>query len=182
MLGAVGAGAALVAVVFVMHGLRRGADQAAIAVETAQPQLLVEGDVETPGPVPVTDGTRICDVLRHAGVAESDPLKAFCELPASPWTRVQYGDGELTILPMTPSERFALGGRLDVNEATAAELVEVPGLSDTLAQRVVDGREQGPYCGLESLDRVKGIGARKLALLRPFLSVDPETPGCATNP
>lgn len=182
VLGAVGAGAALVAVAFVMHGLRRSADSAIEDSQASGPQLLVEGDVATPGPVPYLDGARICDVLRHAGVAETESIEALCELPAAPWTRVRYGEGELLIVPLTPPERFAMGGKLDANAATAAELTDVPGLSDTLARRVVEEREQGPYCDLEALTRVSGIGARKLALMRPFLLVEPEPVGCAPSP
>ena len=50
-----------------------------------------------------------------------------------------------------------------LNAATLDDLVALPGIGPALARRIVEGR---PYRTVAELDRVKGIGPRKLAALR----------------
>lgn len=68
--------------------------------------------------------------------------------------------------PALAEKLGALGGKLPVNRATAAQLERLPGVGPVLAQRIVDGR---PYRRLEDLDRVKGIGPKSLQKLANWL-------------
>ena len=53
--------------------------------------------------------------------------------------------------------------RLDLNAATAAELTGLPGIGETLAERIVAYRErEGPFSCLEDLLDVPGIGEATL--------------------
>lgn len=61
---------------------------------------------------------------------------------------------------------------VNVNTATAKELAAVKGIGPTLAQRIVEAR---PYERLDDLERVKGIGPKRLANVRPFLFVECDT-------
>jgi competence protein ComEA len=55
---------------------------------------------------------------------------------------------------------------LDINMATAAQLVLLPGIGPELAERIVRSREEtGPFTGVDDLQRVKGIGQKKLQAL-----------------
>jgi competence protein ComEA len=63
---------------------------------------------------------------------------------------------------------------LDPNTASWVELAQLDGVGETLAVRIVEDREaNGPFHTLEELDRVKGIGAKTIERLRPFLHVAP---------
>ena len=62
----------------------------------------------------------------------------------------------LTATPAPPSSSVA-GGKLDVNAASSAELLAIPGIGPVLAQRIVDGR---PYQSADDLINVKGIGPK----------------------
>lgn len=65
-----------------------------------------------------------------------------------------------------------IGGKLDLDVATAAQLDSLPGISPTLARRIVADRlERGPFLTLEALRRVSGIGTafiRKIDTLVTF--------------
>jgi len=62
--------------------------------------------------------------------------------------------------------------RLDVNSAHWTELMLLPGIGKTLAQRIVARREaQGGFRTVDDLLEVKGIGDRKLSRMRPYLIV-----------
>jgi competence protein ComEA len=60
--------------------------------------------------------------------------------------------------------------QVDINKANWPELATLPGVGQKLAERIVQSREQrGPYSDIEDLRRVRGIGARTLETLRPYL-------------
>jgi competence protein ComEA len=60
--------------------------------------------------------------------------------------------------------------QVDVNRAYWPELIQLPGIGPTLAQRLVDERAQnGAFRNFEDLSRVSGIGPRTLERIRPYL-------------
>lgn len=71
-------------------------------------------------------------------------------------------------------DRLRDGQALDLNRASAAELELLPGVGPKLAREIVAARTRsGGFASVEALDAVRGIGAKKLARLRPFLRVQP---------
>ena len=69
----------------------------------------------------------------------------------------------------TPTEPLLV----NINTATVQELETLPGIGPTLAQRIVDYRqENGPFAAPESLINVKGIGESKLMALLDLITVD----------
>jgi competence ComEA-like helix-hairpin-helix protein len=58
------------------------------------------------------------------------------------------------------------GGRLNINTATLAELEALPGIGPVIARRIVEGR---PYRAIDELERVKGIGKKRLEEIRPMV-------------
>jgi competence protein ComEA len=72
---------------------------------------------------------------------------------------------------------FAADTRVDINTATVAELVALPGVGEALARRIVEYREkQGPFTAPEQLMNVRGIGEKSFEKLRDRLSVGSEAP------
>jgi competence protein ComEA len=62
--------------------------------------------------------------------------------------------------------------KLDINSATVEQLVEINGVGDVLAQRIVDYRQSHKrFKSIDELSLVKGIGEKKLEKLRPFLTL-----------
>ncbi|MDB4470696.1 helix-hairpin-helix domain-containing protein [Deltaproteobacteria bacterium] len=62
--------------------------------------------------------------------------------------------------------------RVDVNTATIEQLVEVKGIGEVLAQRIIEYRqEHNKFNSLEELNNVKGVGSKKLEKLRPHLTL-----------
>ncbi|HEY3175005.1 MAG TPA: ComEA family DNA-binding protein [Candidatus Polarisedimenticolia bacterium] len=61
---------------------------------------------------------------------------------------------------------------VDINGATVEELMNVPGIGQVIAQRIVEFREKnGPYKAVDDLLKVQGIGERSLAKIRDRVSV-----------
>jgi len=67
---------------------------------------------------------------------------------------------------------------VDLNEADWPELVQLPDIGQTLAERIVASREaDGPFLDHDDLKRVQGIGPKTLEKVRPYLR--PMPPGGA---
>jgi len=61
---------------------------------------------------------------------------------------------------------------LDANRATWVEWMQLEGIGETLARRIVEDREQnGPFPDVDALDRVPGIGPKTLARIRAHVAV-----------
>ncbi len=59
---------------------------------------------------------------------------------------------------------------LDINEATQEELERLPGLGTVLAERIFVYRQaNGPFRQVEELQKVRGIGHKRLQQLRPLV-------------
>jgi competence protein ComEA len=64
--------------------------------------------------------------------------------------------------------------RLDINRATATELLVLPGIGEALAGRVVADREaRGPFPTVTDLDRVPGVSATTVERVAPYLVAGP---------
>jgi competence protein ComEA len=64
---------------------------------------------------------------------------------------------------------------VDINRADWPEMVQLPGLGETLALKIIaDRKANGPFHDIEDLDRVDGIGLRTLERIRPYLLPIPQ--------
>ena len=68
-----------------------------------------------------------------------------------------------------------LRGTANLNLADEAVLELLPGVGEVTAARIVEHRKAHPFRKVDELTKVKGIGRKKLARLRPFLSVSGPT-------
>ena len=76
---------------------------------------------------------------------------------------------------MSPAA-YAADGVVNVNTATAEELLRLPGIGDAKARAILDYRkEKGAFKSVEQLREVKGIGDAALERLRPHLAIEGKT-------
>ena len=63
-------------------------------------------------------------------------------------------------------------GLIDLNTADKAQLMTLDGVGEVIAQRILDYREShGGFASVEELLEVDGIGEKRLAAWRPYLTV-----------
>lgn len=68
------------------------------------------------------------------------------------------------------AERRPITFQLDINASDWPEWMQLPGIGEELARRIVDSRNaDGPFRDHQDLLRVRGIGPRTLDRLRPYL-------------
>src|SRR5207237_8224345 len=71
--------------------------------------------------------------------------------------------------------RAALVGTANLNQASEESLELLPGIGPTKAHRIVEWRGKHPFRKIEDLVKVKGIGKKTFARLRPYLAIAGET-------
>jgi competence protein ComEA len=83
----------------------------------------------------------------------------------------QLPGGKSGLQPQTP------GRRIDPNLASPKDLETLPGIGPVLAQRIIDYRRaHGPYKKIADLQKVCGIGPKKLEKLRPYVIITSRKP------
>lgn len=74
---------------------------------------------------------------------------------------------------------LAPGDRIDLNRASATELMRLPGIGEKRAQAIVAARTRQPFRKPEDVLVVKGIGPAWLAKVRQNIQVGPTAAGPA---
>ncbi len=130
----------------------------------------ITGEVARPGVYSFPAPPTLLEVWRQAGGPEPLPqpdVKLLSE------TLVEVAAGGCYRLGHMSGERLlTLGGALDLNNATAEDLEALPGVGPVLAQRIIEYRQsRGPFQNIDDLLAVHGIGKKKLAQLKPLITV-----------
>ena len=155
--------------------------------------VYVVGSVKSPGVYRLAQGARVIDAVAKAGgalgnadleqvnLAEplSDAMKI--DVPAKGQILATNSNGSLTVGPGRSSRgrsrghgggrhKLGLGQTLDINAASAEELLQLPGVGPGLARRIVEYRRQnGPFESVDDLQNVSGVGPSKFEKLAPFV-------------
>lgn len=104
--------------------------------------------------------------------AASDTTTATIVLNTSAKTTVtSHTPTSTTAAPTTSTTAFS--GVLNINRATKEELMLIKGIGEITAQKIIDYRNLiGGFKSLEQLLDIDGIGEKKLAAWRPYLTLD----------
>ena len=85
------------------------------------------------------------------------------------------GDGAWQVITQKNAGQEETITAVNVNTATVEELIGVEGIGPTLAERIVEYREEhGPFQSVEELDNVKGIGPSLIENIRFLVCVEDE--------
>jgi competence protein ComEA len=138
----------------------------------------VAGKVRNPGVVRLPEGSRVLDAVQAAGGAE-----AGVDLTGLNLARF-VGDGEQVLVGIpAPADGAPIGaggqpagastgGLVNLNTATLDQLDTLPGIGPTLAERILQWRQQhGRFSSVDELQEVSGIGPMKFEQLVDLATV-----------
>lgn len=149
------------------------------ATDPTELVVAVAGRVRRPGLVRLPAGARVADAIAAAGGAQPGVDVALLN-PAR-----KVSDGELILVGVTPPPEAAapagaapapgvpaVGGKINLNTATAAQLETLPGVGPVLAQRIIAHRDrQGGFRSVSDLRQVSGIGDSRYEQLKDLVTV-----------
>jgi competence ComEA-like helix-hairpin-helix protein len=98
-----------------------------------------------------------------AGLVSAAPLAAQAGTAPSARPPVAVGRGL--------HAAAAVAGTCNVNTADAIQLALLPGIGPGRAHAIIAHRQKAPFRAVEDLVKVKGIGRKTFARLRPFVAV-----------
>jgi competence protein ComEA len=144
--------------------------------DTGPDELVVHvtGAVSRPGIVRLEPGDRVIDAVDAAGgpTADADVDQLNLAAPVSDGLQIRVPRQGETLAPVATAPTTAGGATaggaapLDLNQATAVELEQLPGIGPSLAAAIVTWRQDhGPFRTVEDLLDVPGIGPAKLEAL-----------------
>lgn len=171
------------------------ADEAELGFDTALPEepVVPEMDGEAPGTTVVVfisgavvapdvyslpAGARVKDAVLAAGGLNGDADYIQINL-AAPVADAQHIHIPSTAEAPIPSSVAAPAPAvtaattlLDLNQAGVVDLVELPGIGQTIAERIVEYRtSNGPFATVEDLRNVKGVGPALFEKIREYVTV-----------
>ncbi|AHH95002.1 ComEA family DNA-binding protein [Kutzneria albida] len=137
----------------------------AAAAPSASMVVSVVGKVARPGLVTLPEGARVADALRAAGGPLPDADLGTLNLAR------KLGDGEQLPVGLPAADPAAQAPtKIDINTATEAQLVQLPGVGPATAQRIVQWRSKhGRFQRIEQLREISGIGDAKFAGLKDLV-------------
>lgn len=88
------------------------------------------------------------------------------------WVRLSDWGRKTVEVDRLPAGKYRY--TVDVNKATWVEWAQFEGIGETLAKRIVADREsRGRFANVDDVQRVRGIGPKKLEDMRPYLTIEP---------
>jgi competence protein ComEA len=136
----------------------------------------VTGAVRRPGVYRLRADQRVQDAVRRAGGLTRAAAPAAINLAA------KVADGAQILVPSRRAAAVGEGGAwstpaaspgpVNLNTATAEQLDQLDGIGPTTARKILEYRRaHGGFGSLQDLDRIPGIGPKRLAALRGKVTV-----------
>lgn len=149
-------------------------------------KVFVSGAVRQPDLYELPADARVADLLEVAGgmlpdadsilINQAEPLYDGAQVHVPLAGQVVTAEqpvagvsGRNLLQAQVSSPGGSVGGKVNINTASIAELTTLPGIGESRANEIVAGR---PYQSVDELDKVSGIGEKTMEKLRDLVTVE----------
>ena len=137
-------------------------DYTLVTKEDVPIKVSIEGEVENPGTYELPAYSSVEDLLELGIPKEEADLSTLNE-------QTILKDKDKLIIPKANTESRK---RISLNTATIEELILLPGIGESTAQKIIDYRnENGYFQTIEEIMDVKGIGKAKYEKMKDYISL-----------
>lgn len=137
-----------------------------ISLERQAPDTIqaeIKGEVIAPGVYTLKNGASIQDLIAQAkGESELADLS-----PLSLQKKVEPGE----VIVIGKRKMDGSSALISLNTASKEELMSLPGVGESTAQKILEYRLSHSFQSLEQLMEVPGIGEKKFEKLKPYLAL-----------
>lgn len=154
--------------------------------ETEKIAIHITGEVKKEGLIYLPVGSRVADAIKEAGGETKNADLSQVNLA------YQLQDGQKLYIPNKNEKisEYIIGGtgntgsegsssnnlkgenKVNINTATQSELDQLPGIGPSIAQKIIDYREEnGNFQKIEDVQNVKGIGDAKYEEIKDSITV-----------
>lgn len=150
--------------------------------------VYVYGQVRKPGVYQLKKGSLVYDALHIAGGAKPDANLSLnlawameenmmIYLPGKKSGKLPVVSSELDTQPGTGSPKERNGEKsgtkkVDINKASREELMTVPWVGESTADRIIEFRENEVFKTIEDIKKVSGIAEGKFAKMKDYITVN----------
>ena len=152
--------------------ISKGAETTDEPKEIRSPKIYVHvaGSVKSPGIYQLDSGTRVYDAVLAAGGFTSKANQASVNMARA------LNDGEQLLISsqngVQSFENSMVSSLISLNQASASQLEELPGVGPALAGRMIDWRTaNGGFKAKEDLLNVAGIGDKLFASVKDLVTL-----------
>lgn len=137
-------------------------DYTLVTKEDVPIKVSIEGEVENPGTYELPAYSSVEDLLELGIPKEEADLSTLNK-------QTILKDKDKLIIPKANTESRK---RISLNTATIEELILLPGIGESTAQKIIDYRnENGYFQTIEEIMDVKGIGKAKYEKMKDYISL-----------
>ncbi|MCY6484271.1 helix-hairpin-helix domain-containing protein [Clostridium aestuarii] len=137
----------------------------------------IKGEVKKPNVYTVEYGSRVKDLVEKAGgfTDKADSLSINCSMKLKDEDCIiVYSKNQIknslkvnTINISNSISNAKSSNKININTATKEELKTLPGVGDTIAQKIIDYREEnGEFSSIDDLTQIDRVGSKTLAKLK----------------
>lgn len=137
-------------------------DYTLVTKEDVPIKVSIDGEVENPGTYELPAYSSVEDLLELGIPKEEADLSTLNE-------QTILKDKDKLIIPKANTKSRK---RISLNTATIEELILLPGIGESTAQKIIDYRnENGYFQTIEEIMDVKGIGKAKYEKMKDYISL-----------
>jgi len=135
----------------------------------------ISGAINDPGVYSVPEGTRLFELIEIAGGLSDDADIDFINQASF------VADGDKIIIPVKGGDELSLssiisrnytdGSIININNASKEELMQLPGVGEAIADRIIEYRTSNRFKTIEDIKKVSGIGEATFERMKEKLSV-----------
>lgn len=144
----------------------------------------ISGEIKYPGVYEMLDGDRVFQLVEKAGGltenADVNSINLSKKLIDGEKVIIfakKELNNEQNLINQTSSSLTTQSNKsnlININTATQSELESLPGIGPTLAQRIIEYRENNGYFQkIEDIKKVSGIGDKKFEAIKDLITVGP---------
>ena len=147
--------------------------------ENSAPSMLtvyVSGEVNAPGLVEISSGSRIGDAVEACGgftpLADRSAINLARKAEDGMQIHITARQEQAAGIAAAPAANSSQSSFVNLNTATKEELDTLPGIGPAMASRIIEYRQaNGNFKSIEDIKEVKGIGEAKFAKMKDRLRI-----------